>query len=108
MVVINEFYGFEKDKHCFTLYGFEKREKVVRSDDKGKLSFEKTGELVTTQYRIGYYSSLEGVLRAAADNAVSRKAESGLIESIEGYLNAYKEEVASLVEAASSIHLVEA
>ncbi len=100
MIQITDNYMFEKDKYCYILYGTESKEKMVRStNNEGKLAFEKTGEMVDTQYRVGYYASIEGMLKAAADDAVSRKAEEGQISSLQEYLSEYRNMVNELKEA---------
>lgn len=95
MVKITNDYYFEKDDKVknFTLYHHEYREKMARF---GK---ESTGEMIEANTAIGFYSNIEAVLKAAADDAVNRKCNDGTITHISEYLAEYRNAVSELKDA---------
>lgn len=95
MVKITNDYYFEKDDNVknYTLYRHEYREKMARFGKEG------TGEMIEVNVFVGYYSNIERMCKAAAEDYVSRKANSGEVTNINEWLKEYKNAVKMLTDA---------
>lgn len=95
MVKITDDYYFEKDDKVknYTLYRHEYREKMTRFGKEG------TGEMIEANTLVGYYTNIEQMCKAAADDYVSRKANAGEVTNIHEWLKEYKNAVKMLTDA---------
>lgn len=95
MVRILDKYYFKTDlsNHCYVLIVKEMKERYVQR------SKVKSGEVSEVETVLGYYTSIESLIKAAADDMVNRKAYEGSIANIHEWLTEYKSAVGALTDA---------
>lgn len=95
MIEICDGYFFEKDKKVnnFTLIFKETRQKYSVTKR------QHLDEMIEASRTIGYYSSIEQLIKAAADDMVNRKADEGSIANIHEWLTEYEAAVNALTDA---------
>lgn len=96
MVKISDGYFFEKDSRC-TCYTLIFKEIRKKFDFKSK---KYTDEDIEAERTIGYYTSIEAVIKAVADDMISRKCD---VTTIREYLDEYRAIVEKLCDAIKGV-----
>lgn len=96
MVKICNGYYFEHDKRCASSLTLIRKETRKKYDLKARQELDEVVEATRT---IGYYSSIEAVIKAAATDMAARKCDSDDITTIREYLDEYKSAVKMLTDA---------
>ena len=87
------YYTVDSGNRSFALYSVEVREKLIQRTK------QKSGEVGEVKTVLGYFNSLDKVVKTVADDILARKCNNGEIKDISQYVAEYRKAVAEIVTA---------